>query len=268
MKILCPAKINLFLNVIGIKNNMHELLLINQTIDLYDEIELIINNSNTIKIESKDNIPLDENNSIYKAAKLIKDKYQIEDGLIFKVKKRIPIEAGLGGESTDAAGTILLLNNYYNLNLNDNEMSKLGIKIGSDVPFFIHSGYKRIKSIGDIIEIPENNNPFKSYIIIKPNFGLSTKEMFNKIDEIEFNKISTKILPYNDFMKVVPENIIKIKEYLDKNKIKNHTLSGSGSSYYIALKEEDNDLYIKLKNHFKEYQVFKTNNCDKYIIKK
>ncbi len=268
MKILCPAKINLFLNVLGIKNNMHELLLINQTIDLYDEIELIINNNKNIKIESDDNIPLDENNSIYKAAKLLKDEYKIKEGLTFKVKKRIPTEAGLGGESTDAAGTILLLNEYYNLNLDKEKMSKLGIKIGSDVPFFINAGYKKVKSIGDVIEIPETNNPFNSYIIIKPYFGLSTKEMFNKIDKTEFKKISTDKLPYNDFMKVVPEKIVNIKEYLDKNKIKNHTLSGSGSSYFIALQKEDNDLYLKLKKHFNEYQVFKTNNCDKFIIKK
>ena len=80
MKIYCPAKINLFLNVLGIDKdtNMHKLFLINQTVDLYDEIELVLTNDNSIVIESNDDIPKDERNSIYKACKLIKDKYNIE----------------------------------------------------------------------------------------------------------------------------------------------------------------------------------------------
>ena len=141
-----------------------------------------------IEIVSKDNIPLDETNSIYKAAKLFKETYNISDGFIFKVKKRIPIAAGLGGESTDAAGTLLILNEYYKLNKTKEELSKLGIKIGSDIPFFIHSGYKEVTSIGDIINKPSINNPFNWYIIIKPNFGLSTKEMYNKIDNYSLYK--------------------------------------------------------------------------------
>ena len=265
MKILCPAKINLFLNILGKKNNMHELLLVNQTIDLYDEIELIINNTNTIRIESNENIPLDENNSIYKAAKLFKEKYNINDGMTFKIKKRIPVEAGLGGESTDAAGTILILNEYYQLNLSKDEMSKLGISIGSDVPYFIYSGYKIVKSIGDKIETPKKN-PYNNYIIIKPNFGLNTKEMFNRIDNKKINKKSINKIPYNDFMKVVPDEINIIEKYLNDNNIKNHTLSGSGSSYYIALKEKDNNLYKNLKDQFKDYLVLETSNCDKYKI--
>ncbi len=259
MKIKCPAKINLFLNVSGIRDFMHELLLINQTISLYDEIELIITNNNSIIIESNDNIPLDDSNSIYKAAKIFKITYNITDGFIFKVKKNIPIESGMGGESTDAAGTLLLLNNYYNLNISQDELSKLGIKIGSDVPYFIYSGFREVTGVGDIVRKPTINNPFNWYIIIKPNFGLNTKEMFNKIDNYPFIKINTN-LPYNDFMKVVPEEIIKIKNYLDSINISNHTLSGSGSSYYIALSKRDIFLYKKIKDYFKDYKVFLVRN--------
>ena len=237
MKILCPAKINLFLNVLGTKKDLHDLLLINQTIDLYDEIELIITKEDKIIIESKDNIPLDETNSIYASAKLFKEEYNINDGFIFRVKKNIPTKAGLGGESTDAAGTLLLLNDYYNLKKPKEELAKLGIKIGSDVPFFIHSGYQMVKGVGDIISKPPVDNSFNSYIIIKPNFGLSTKEMFNKIDNTTFTKQDLNLMPYNDFMKVVPDSILNIRDYLNDLNIKNHTLSGSGSSYYIAFQE-------------------------------
>jgi len=266
MKIKCPAKINLFLNVLGIKGSMHKLCLINQTIGLYDELELIITKNNSIIIESNDNIPLDETNSIYKAAKLFKETYNISDGFIFKVKKRIPVAAGLGGESTDAAGTLLILNEYYKLNKTKEELSKLGIKIGSDIPFFIHSGFKKVSSIGDIITNPTIINPFNWYIIIKPNFGLSTKEMYNKIDNYPFEKININKMPYNDFMKVVPKTIIEIKDYLNNNNINNHTLSGSGSAYYIALEKRNIKLYKKINEYFNNYEVKIVKNCNGFII--
>lgn len=266
MKIKCPAKINLFLNVIGIKGSMHELCLVNQTIGIYDEIELIITNDNAIKIESIDDIPLDETNSIYKAAKLFKETYNISDGFLFKVKKNIPIAAGLGGESTDAAGTLILLNNYYKLNKSKEELAKLGIKIGSDIPFFIYSGYKEVLSIGDIIKEPRIKNPFNWYIIIKPDYGLCTKEMYKKIDSYPFKKIDINKMPYNDFMKVVPNSIIDIKNYINSLNISNHTLSGSGSAYYIALDKRNIRLYKQIKDKFKNYNVKIVKNCNGFII--
>lgn len=245
---------------------MHNLLLLNQTVDLYDEIEMIMNTDNTIKIESNDNIPLDSKNSIYKAAELFKKTYNINDGFIFKVKKRIPIEAGLGGESSDAAGTLILLNSFYNLNKSKKELSELGILIGSDVPFFIYSGFKKVSSIGNKVTTPSFNNPYNIYIIVKPDFGLSTKEMFQKIDNTVFKKQDIKNMPYNDFMKVVPDSIIAINNYFNSINISCHTLSGSGSSYYIALKKEDLSLYRKIKNKYKKYLVMLVNNCEGFVI--
>ena len=266
MKIKCPAKINIFLNIIGIKGSMHELCLVNQNVNLYDEIELTVTKDNSIVIESKDEIPLDETNSIYKAAKMFKEKYNIKDGFIFKVRKRIPIEAGLGGESTDAAGTLLLLNKYYKLNKSKEELSELGIQIGSDIPFFIHSGFKMVSSIGEIVTKPPINNPFKWYIVIKPDFGLCTGKMYKKMDSYPFIKQDLNKLPYNDFMKAVPDSILLIKNYIDSLNIKNHTLSGSGSAYYIALDTRNTRLYKKIKDYFKEYKVMLVRNCDGFII--
>jgi len=269
MKIYCPAKINLFLNVLGIdkETNMHKLFLINQTVDLYDEIELLITDNNSITIESSDDIPKDERNSIYKACKLMKDTYKIDRGIKFIVNKHIPIEAGLGGESTDAAGTILLMNKVFDLGLDTNTMSSLGSKIGSDVPFFIHSGFKYVSSTGNEVNNSTFNNPYKYYIIVKPDYGLSTKEMFKKIDDKEVEIISHSKLPYNDFMTVVPESILDIKEYFDSLGLKDHTLSGSGSSYYVALNKKDNKLYNIIKNKYKEYNVYLVKNCDGYKYK-
>ena len=267
MKILCPAKINLFLNVVGLKGNMHDLVLLNQTVNLYDEIELTVTKVSTITIVSDDDIPLDETNSIYKAAKLFLSTMSISDGISFHVKKRIPVEAGLGGESTDAAGTLLLLNAYYHLNLSIDELCKMGIQIGSDVPFFLHSGFCQVTSIGDEISKPSILNPYQYYVVVKPNFGLSTKDMFQRIDSLPFERVGMENLPWNDFMKVVPESILSIqKGFLDLG-LSHHTLSGSGSSYYVALKEKDDVLFQQIKSLYPEYQVFLLENCDGFDIK-
>ena len=265
-KILCPAKINLFLNVLGKKGTMHNLCLINQTIDLYDEIKMIPSDDLEIHIVSEDDIPLDETNSIFKAAKLMKEKFDIPDGFVFKVKKNIPTEAGLGGESTDAAGTMILLNQYYNLGLSTEELSRLGIQIGSDVPYFIHSGFQMVTSIGDQVQTPPFQNPYDSYIIVKPNFGLSTKEMFQKVDSLPLKRVPLTKMPYNDFMNVVPSSIHKIESKIQKMGISEHTLSGSGSSYYIPLKEKNLDLFSKIQKAFPSYQVYLVNNCDGYYM--
>jgi len=267
MKVLCPAKINLFLNVLGLTdNNMHRLFLVNQTVDLYDEIDFELNKDDSIVLKSNDDIPLDEKNSVYKAASLFRETYNIKDGFIFDIKKHIPIEAGLGGESTDAAGVLLLLNKYYKLNISVEELSVLGSKIGSDVPFFIHSGFKFVTSTGTIVNEASISNPFNYYIIVKPNYGLSTKEMFHKIDSEEYKEVDIGKLPYNDFMKVVPQSILDIKDYFNSIDLTNHTLSGSGSSYYVALVDKDIELYNKIKDNYKEYKVFLVSNSDGFIV--
>ncbi len=269
MIIKCPAKINLFLNVLGLDNDskLHNLYLINQTVSLYDEISVELLDEDIIILESNIDIPLDERNSVYKAAKLIKDKYGVSKGMKFYIDKKIPLEAGLGGESTDAAGTLLLLNKVLNLNISKKELSIIGKMIGSDVPFFIHSGFRKVLSTGEIVKKMEFNNPYHYYIVIKPSFGLSTKTMFDKIDSYPYEEVSPSNLPYNDFMKAVPKEILDIKEYLDSNNINNHTLSGSGSSYYVALENKDEELFKKIKNKYPNYQVLLLRNTDGYKYK-
>ena len=268
MKILCPAKLNLFLNIISKRDNgKHNLKLLNQTVNLYDEISFKKIKENKIIIESESNIPLNSSNSIYKVAELIKNKYNISDGFKFKVKKRIPQESGLGGESTDAAGTIILLNHIYNLKLSKKDMVSISKSIGSDVSYFIYSGFKEVSSEGEIIRKPKFNNKYSYYIVIKPNFGLKTKDMFNKIDKNKFQKIKLSKNLHNDFLEVVPKSILEIRDYLNSENILNHTLSGSGSSYYIALEKNNIKLYKKVKEHYKIYEIYYVKNSSGFIIK-
>ena len=180
----CPAKLNLFLNVL--ENNkelaLHDIVLINQTINLFDTItiEEKENSIDGIFIESEnDDIPKDINNSCYKACKLFFEFTNLKlNNIHISIKKRIPIMSGLGGESTDAAGVLLGLNIMYNTNLTKEELGQIGAKVGTDTPYFIHAGYKLVTDYGNKIEELENNI-YKKYLLIVPNFGLSTKEMYS-----------------------------------------------------------------------------------------
>lgn len=278
MKILCPAKLNLFLNILSNDQDkkMHRLRLINQTVDLFDELNIYRSGQNAenasnadkeIKIITEANIPTDEKNSVYKAAKLFLEYTNIDSGVVIEITKKIPIESGMGGESTDAAGTLIVLNKIFNTNLTQEELVNLGSKIGSDVPYFIYSGYKKVLGFGEKVENLPTGNPFFRYLIIKPNFGLNTKEMFQKIDALPFIEREYSGKLYNDFMKVVPKEIIDLKNFFEDNKILNHSLSGSGSSYFAVVDDKEDDLVELVKNKYPNYQVFVCNNTDGFIIK-
>ena len=101
--------------------------------------------------------------------------------------------SGLGGESTDAAGVLIGLNIMYNTNLTKEELGQIGAKVGTDTPYFIHAGYKLVTNYGNKIEELENNI-YKKYLLIVPNFGLSTKEMFKKIDGIKTTRVPINYL--------------------------------------------------------------------------
>ena len=264
----CPAKLNLFLNVL--ENNkelgLHDIVLINQTISLFDTItiEEKENSIDGIFIESEnEDIPKDINNSCYKACKLFFEFTNLKlNNIHISIKKRIPIMSGLGGESTDAAGVLLGLNIMYNTNLTKEELGQIGAKVGTDTPYFIHAGYKLVTDYGNKIEELENNI-YKKYLLIVPNFGLSTKEMFKKIDSIKTTRVPIDNLLHNDFNYVIPKELQKLRSFLNNYDV-NHTLSGSGSCYFIAFKNNDDikNIYSILNNEFPSYKYFEVENVE------
>ena len=121
--VLCPAKINLFLNITGKQDDMHLLKMVNQTVSLYDTLYIKLNGTGRINITCNNkNIPLDENNSCYKAASLMKDTFNIKFGFDIEITKKIPTGAGLGGESTDAAGVVLGISHMFKLNIDSERL--------------------------------------------------------------------------------------------------------------------------------------------------
>lgn len=182
MKLKAYGKINLFLDVIGKRaDGYHNLKMIMQTIDLWDEVDIDKTDEGIELTCDNVNLPTDKRNIAYKAAELFINTYNINSGVKIKIKKNIPIEAGLAGGSTDGAAVIKILNVIFNKNLSEEEMINLGKKIGADVPFCIVGGTAKCEGIGEIIKPLK---PLRNCILvlIKPNFGVSTKEVFNKID--------------------------------------------------------------------------------------
>ena len=182
MEIKAYAKINIALDIVGKREDGYHLLrMIMQTIDLYDTIEIEKINSG-IKLKcNKHYVPTDERNLAYKAAKLFKETYSIDDGVDIKLNKNIPVSAGLAGGSTDAAGVLKLMNKMFEINADDDELKALGLKLGADVPYCINGGTALCEGIGEeITQLKQFKD--KILILIKPPFGVSTKEVYKSFD--------------------------------------------------------------------------------------
>ncbi|MBP0959505.1 MAG: 4-(cytidine 5'-diphospho)-2-C-methyl-D-erythritol kinase, partial [Oscillospiraceae bacterium] len=143
------AKINLGLDIVGIRDDGYHLLkTVMQSVSLYDIIALEKANDISV-ICSDETLPCGEQNLAFKAAKLFFEETKIVGGVKISIEKNIPSQAGLGGGSADAAGTIFALNKLYNADLSDEKLCEIGEKVGSDVPFCIVGGTKLCEGIGE-----------------------------------------------------------------------------------------------------------------------
>ena len=181
------AKLNLTLDVLGKREDgYHDIKSIMQTISLRDDIEIDLGTGKPWKLLcDKEHIPTDETNLAWKAAKLYFDTIGKDpDGLEIRIVKRIPVQAGLGGGSADAAAVLRALNNHYGAPLSLPALAELGAQIGSDVPYCVLCGTAVVEGKGDRIRrLP--NMPDCIFVICKPEFSASTPELYAKIDEKE-----------------------------------------------------------------------------------
>lgn len=190
-----PAKINLGLDIVGKRQDgFHELSMIMVSVDLNDYITIteiaedqVIVNSNSCKL------PLNSKNDVCKAAQLLKERYQISTGLEITLQKSIPICAGLGGGSSDAAATLRALNRLWELKLSEEELIEIGFKIGSDVPYCIKGGCALISGKGEIVEnLPCSLSAW--VVLVKPDFGISTRTIFKEIDTETISRVNIDAL--------------------------------------------------------------------------
>lgn len=241
MLIKAYAKINISLDVVGKREDGYHLLkMIMQNIDLYDVISVEKRSDGIIIGCDKTYVPLDERNIAYRAARLFLDTYSIDGGVEIYINKNIPVSAGLAGGSTDAASVLKCMRDIYEVNASDKELMDLGVRIGADVPYCILGGTALCEGIGEVITPLK---PFKNKILVlvKPNFGVSTKEVYKalNIEKIYKHPETEKLIKYmenedlislNRSMKNVLENVtIKNNPTIKKIKTKMINLNALGS---------------------------------------
>ena len=176
------AKINLGLDVLRRREDgYHEVKMIMQTISLHDDLE--IRRIKTPEIQVKTNLyylPTNENNLVYKAAKLLMDEFGIKEGVAIQLKKRIPVAAGMAGGSTDGAAVLWGMNQMYGLGLSRQELMERGVKLGADVPYCVQRGTALAEGIGERLRVLPSM-PKCTILIAKPGISVSTKFVYENL---------------------------------------------------------------------------------------
>ena len=181
------AKINLVLNIGDLRpDGYHDIQTIMQSLELHDDVTVEQTGGTGITVTaSVDTIPTDESNLAVKAVKAFAAKNGVPaDGLSIHIEKRIPVAAGLGGGSSDAAATLRALNVLYETNLSVDELAEIGIEVGSDVPFCVHGGCAYVEGKGDMV-VPTTPMPQCIIVIGKPDLAISTEKMYQRFDQAE-----------------------------------------------------------------------------------
>ena len=279
MKVKAYGKVNISLDIVGKREDGYHLLsMIMQNIDLYDEINIEKQECGISLSCNKNYVPTDNRNLAYKAAEIFKEKYDIKDGVKIDIEKNIPVSAGLAGGSTDAAAVLKAMNKMFNINATKEELMELGLKLGADIPYCIHGGTALCEGIGEIIT-PLKSFKDKIIVLVKPAFGVSTKEVYKSFDMSKVrqhpkNNMLISAIEEDDLyfvannMKNLLENVtlrkhkilIKIKEEMNSCGAINSMMSGSGPTVFAFF---DNMLsaqkcFEKMKKKYSDVYITRT----------
>lgn len=275
------AKINLYLEVTGkTENGYHLLDSLMTRIDIKDQITIEKSDELFLEIKgSKAEILQNDwqNNIIIRAVKLLAENHKIDTKIKITLEKNIPIAAGLGGGSSNAATALLILNEFYNLNLPREKLLEYGLKLGADVPFFINGKMALMSGIGEVLEDIQFNTKDLFLIIINPNKPLSTKEVFQRFSEDfsenqnqkreEIKEEDLILFIKNRHNDLQPPSILlmpEIFEILENIKHQENCqiarMSGSGATCFGIFKSEKDQekAYENLVKIFPKFDVRKT----------
>ena len=250
------AKINLTLDVLGKRpDGYHDIRSVMQAISLRDDIEIDIGTGKPWRLLcDKEDIPTDENNLAWKAAKLFFDTTgEDPDGIEIRITKRIPAQAGLGGGSADAAAVLRALNRHYDAPFSLPALAELGGQIGSDIPFCVLCGTALAEGRGEKLR-PLNPMPDCIFVVCKPEFSVSTPELYKVIDKKAIAKrpdhraMESALLAGD--LGAVAQNLCNVfdpivtEQHLELNYIKSifnsygavgYQMTGSGSAVYCIV---------------------------------
>ena len=256
IKVKGYAKINLTFDITGKRpDGYHEVKTVMQTVGLYDTVTLCTNESGEITVGcDHPEVPCDERNIAVKCAKSFFDKTGIQyHGLHIEIEKRIPTQAGLAGGSTDGAAVLKGLNELYGNPLRDEELLSLGAKTGADVPFCIMGGTALGVGTGTILT-RLNPIPHTYFVLVKPPFGVSTKEAFEAVDNAAPREYyaTDRMLECLDDVKLIGKNLrndfeetlhneplLKLKsKLLECDGALGAVMTGSGSTVYAVFDDK------------------------------
>ena len=252
------AKLNLTLDVLGKREDgYHDLQSIMQTISIRDDIEIDVGTGKPWCLQcSVEGIPTDETNLAWKAAKVYCEAMNKDpDGLEIRITKRIPSGAGMGGGSADAAAVLRALNRHFGNPLSVFALAELGAQVGSDVPFCTLCGTAMVEGRGERLR-KLADMPDCVFVVCKPEFSVSTPELYKKIDEVAIakrpnNKAMESALLAGDLGKIA-DNLCNVfdpvvtEEHLEINYIKSifnsygavgYQMTGSGSAVFAIMKD-------------------------------
>ena len=279
MKIKAYDNVNISLDVVGKREDGYHLLsMIMQNIDLYDEIEVEKQECGIILECNKSYVPVDNRNLAYKAAEIFKERYDIVDGVKINIEKNIPVSAGLAGGSTDAAAVLKVMNKLFNVNATEEELMELGLKLGADIPYCIHGGTALCEGIGEIIT-PIKPFRDKIVVLVKPAFGVSTKEVYKNfnLEKVKQHPKTAEIINAieNDDLNFVASNmknllenvtlrkhkiLIKIKEEMNACGAINSMMSGSGPTVFAFFDDmlKAQRCFEKMKKKYSDVFITRT----------
>ena len=280
------AKINLSIDVLGKREDGYHLVeMIMQTIDLYDIIKIRELSSDNIIIKSNSNhIPLDENNIVYKAINLLKNKFKINKGVEVFIQKNIPIAAGMAGGSSNAAAVLVGLNKLWELNLSELDLQELGFKLGADVPFCISGKAALAQGVGEELTFIKGLPKDITILICKPEIFVSTKDVYGGLDlnNIQNRPDNNKLLEdlRQENISSLAENMVNVlesvtsRDYREIKDIENIMLengalgsmmSGSGPTVFGLYKNREDALKGKEELLKKYKQVYVVNSSEKGV---
>lgn len=272
--IQAPAKVNTLLRVIGRRENgYHDLQMVMVPLTLADEIELSSAKSG-IELTSDgagDAGMMNEKNLVWRAAKLFIENAKIDKGIRIHLNKKIPIAAGLGGGSSDAAAVLIGLNRLWDLNWPVSKLAEIGVKLGADVPFFCHGGPAFVGGIGDEVT-PYKTFPNLSFLLINPGFSVPTPWVYKQWDLLLtvkaadaknrplFKALGDVVVSlHNDLEKVTipayPE-VADIKKFLIGTGAAGALMSGSGPTVFGVFEDSfarDRAMKVEMPNSWRAF---------------
>ena len=265
IRVPAPAKLNLFLHITSRRaDGYHELQTIFQLIDLFDWLEFeqteYSSENDAIHIDGLNSVELQQN-LIYKAVEILKPFAKAQTGLNIRLEKNIPMGAGLGGGSSDAATTLIVVNQLWQCGLSIDQLAALGLQLGADVPVFVHGRNAWAEGIGEHLSFIDLDQ--KQYIIIKPECFISTQQLFSQKTLTRDTK-PTKFCAYqlkpssfgNNFESVArslyPEVDVAMR-YLDQ--FGTAKLTGTGACVFVEVTEKMNVSEVLNHSPYKAYLV-------------